>query len=209
MSRRSAGGARPIPPRDELIAIGVIRKAHGVHGEASTESLSDSLERFGEIEHAFLVSPDETRIEPVTIESSRVHVGRALVQFKEITSPEALRDYYNWTVEIHQSDARELGEDEYFLHDLVGLDMVAPDGTEIGKVVEVNEAGGGLLLTVKPQGGKPFDVPFVADICSDISLEQKRIVAELPLGLANLDDVEETGQTESTNKRHQTPAKRK
>lgn len=193
MSRRRPDSPPTIPPREELIAIGIIRKAHGVHGEASTESLTDSIERFDEIEHAFLVSPDDSEIMPVTIEAARAHAGRALLQFAEITSPEELRDYYNWTVEVHESNARELAEDEYFLHDLIGLEMVTPDGTSLGKVSEVNESGGGLLLTVKPERGKPFDVPFAADLCKEINLGERKIVAELPAGLTDLDALDDDG----------------
>lgn len=201
MSRRSSDSSPAVPPRDQLIAIGIIRKAHGVHGEASTEPLTDSPERFDEIEHVYLVSPDESQIKAATIEASRAHLGRALIQFKEISSPEELRDYYNWTIEIHESEARKLDENEYFLHDLVGLAMVTPEGVPIGRVTDVNEGGGGLMLTVEPASGKPFDVPFAAGICTEIDIEQKRIVAELPAGLANLDEVEETGEAEKPQKK--------
>jgi 16S rRNA processing protein RimM len=166
----------------DRIALGVIRKAHGVHGEASVEPWTNSPERFSELRSVFLVSPDENDVREAVVEHVREHAGRALVKLAGIESPEAVRGVQNWTIEVPASEARKLDEDEYFLHDLVGLTLVDANGKEIGVVDEVLEGGGGILLSVK-RGQKKFDVPFAADICTEIDLEKKRIVAMLPEGL--------------------------
>ena len=72
----------------DRIAVGVIRKAHGVRGEASVELLTDSADRFLELYEVQLVSPDEKEIRPATIESVRSHLGRALVKFTGLDAPE-------------------------------------------------------------------------------------------------------------------------
>lgn len=176
---------RPAPAR---IALGIIRKAHGVRGEASVEPWTDSADRFEELKSVTLVSADEQTTRNVKVESVRIHAGRALVKFSGIDSPEAVREYHNWTVEIPESDARKLEDDEYFLHDLVGLTLVDGEGREHGVVTEVQEGGGGLLLAVK-RGERTFDVPFAAEICTRIDLAAKQIVVSLPEGLDDLDSV--------------------
>jgi 16S rRNA processing protein RimM len=164
------------------IAVGVIRKPHGVRGEASVEAWTDSPDRFKELDAVTLVSPDEESTRGVTIESSRAHAGRALVKFGEIGTPEEIATLRNWTIEIEESEARKLEENEYFLHDLVGLTLVDADGHECGKVVGTEEGAGGLLLNVE-RDGRRFDVPFAAEICTDVDLAGKRIVVNLPEGL--------------------------
>lgn len=173
------------------IAVGVIRKAHGVRGEASVEPWTDSPERFEELERVTLISPDEREAREVTVESTRPHGDRALVKFAGIDSPEAVAELKNWTVEIPEGEARALGEDEYFLHDLVGLTLIDVDGNERGVVDDLSEGGGGILLSVRRADGKRFDVPFAADLCTEIDLKQKRIIVALPEGLDDLDAVEE------------------
>src|SRR5688500_10587953 len=123
----------------DRIAVGVIRKAHGVRGEASVEIWTDSVERFDELHTVTLVSPDEKATREATIESTRAHAGRSLVKFTGINSPEELRGLQNWTVEIPESEARELEDDEYFLHDLAGLTLVDAEGRERGVVKEAYE----------------------------------------------------------------------
>src|SRR5262245_39895080 len=118
------------------IAVGVIRKPHGVRGEASVEAWTDSLDRFNEPDAVTLGSPDESPTRPATIESARAHAGRALVKFAEIATPEDIALLRDWTIEIEEHQARPLGENEYFLHDLVGLTLIDGEGRECGKVVD-------------------------------------------------------------------------
>jgi 16S rRNA processing protein RimM len=169
----------------DRIALGIIRKAHGVRGEASVEAWSDSPERFTDLRAVTLVSPDEDETRQAIIESVRIHAGRALVKFSGIESPEDVQKLQNWTIEIPEADARKLDADEYFLHDLVGLTLIDAEGQDRGKVVEVEETGAGLLLVVEGPKGR-FDVPFAAEICTKVDLDAKTIDVSLPVGIEDL-----------------------
>ncbi|SRR5258708_24832661 len=168
---------------DSRIAVGVIRRAHGVRGEASVELWTDSAERFDELTVVTLVSPDERSTREATIEGSRAHLDRVLVKFAGISSPEDLGGLLNWTIEIPESEARPLEENEYFLHDLAGLTLVDAQGTTHGTVEEAYEGGGGVLLNVKRANGTMFEVPFATEICTEVDLTKKRILVVLPEGL--------------------------
>lgn len=171
------------------IAVGVIRKAHGVRGEASIEPWTDSLDRFDDLETVTLVSPDEKELRETAVESVRIHAGRALVKFAGIDTPEDVQLLHNWTLEIPEEEARELEEDEYFLHDLAGLTLIDAEGRTRGVVVEAYEGGAGILLNVKRPDGREFELPFAADLCTEIDLEAKRMRVNLPEGIEDLDAV--------------------
>jgi 16S rRNA processing protein RimM len=176
----------------ERIAVGIIRKAHGVRGEASIEPWTDSAERFEELENVTLVSPDDALTRELRVESVRAHGERALMKFAGIDSPEEIQTLHNWTVEIPAEEARALDEDEYFLHDLVGLTLVDAEGRERGVVTGTLEGGGGFLLTVKRPDGKTFELPFAADLCTEIDVAGRRMVVALPEGLDDLDSIPES-----------------
>ena len=173
----------------DRIALGVIRKAHGVRGEASVEPWTDTMDRFAGLDRVTLVSPDEKQTRDARIEAAREHSGRVLVKFEGIDTPEDLRDLQNWTIEIPQSQARALEEGEYFLHDLVGMRVVDANGHERGVVADAFEGGGGVLLTVKPTSGKSFDIPFAAEICTSVDLATKTLTVTLPEGIEDVDKV--------------------
>ena len=175
-------------PKAARIAVGIIRKAHGVRGEASVEPWTDSLERFKELKAVTLVSPDESRIRQMTIESARAHGDRALVKFATIETPEQVSELQEWTVEIPEEQARALEENEYFLHDLIGLELIDAEGRRRGTVKGVTEGTGGVLLTVDGPHGE-YDVPFASEICTSIDIDGRRITVNLPEGLDDLDHV--------------------
>jgi 16S rRNA processing protein RimM len=166
----------------DRIALGKIKKAHGVRGEASVESWTE-YERFEEVSEVTLVSPDESQTRAAKIENVRENRGRALIKFAGIETPEEMQTLREWTVEIPESQARKLEPDEYFLHDLVGLQLVDREGNDRGQVIDVFEGGGGILLTVRRGDGKEYDVPFAAAICVDIDVKKKRILVDLPEGI--------------------------
>lgn len=176
----------------DRIAVGIIRKAHGVRGEASIEPWTDSADRFEELEAVTLVSPDDKLTRDVGVESVRAHGERALMKFSGIDSPEEIQTLHNWTVEIPADQARALDEDEYFLHDLIGLTLVDAEGRERGVVTDTLEGGGGILLNVKRADGKTFELPFAADLCTEIDVPGRRMVVALPEGLDDLDTVGES-----------------
>jgi 16S rRNA processing protein RimM len=173
------------------IAVGVIRKPHGVRGEASVEPWTDSVGRFEALQKVMLVSPDERETRDVRVEAVRFHGERALMKFAGIETPEAVQLLHNWTLEIPEDQARALDEDEYFLHDLAGMKLIDAEGRERGVVTEAYEGGGGVLLNVKRADGRTFELPFAADLCTQIDLAAKRIVVALPDGIEDLDSIEE------------------
>ncbi len=173
------------------IAVGIIRRAHGVRGEASVEPWSDAPERFDDLRSVTVVSPDEAQSRELRIEHVRTHAGRALVKFAGIETPEDVRLLQNWTLEIPEGEARELDADEYFLHDLPGLTLIDDQGRERGVVIDVYEGGGGILLNVKRPDGREFELPFAADICTEIDLASRRILVSIPEGLEDIDAIPE------------------
>ena len=153
-----------------------------MRGEASVELWTDSIDRFNEVSRITLVAPGESSTREATIESVRAHGDRVLMKFTGIDSVDDLR---NWTIEIPDAEARKLDEDEYFLHDLVGMKLVDEGGAEKGVVTDAYAGGSGTLLEVT-RGRRKYDVPFATDICTKIDRESKTIVVRLPEGLDDL-----------------------
>jgi len=172
-----------MPDTSKRIAVGVIRKAHGVRGEASVEPWTDSPDRFEADAKIILVSPDGRETRNGQIESARTHGDRVLIKFKGIETPEDVQRLRGWTIEIPEAEARSLGAGEYFLHDLTGLHLIDAQGHDRGEILEAYEGGGGVLLNVRRRDGKEYEVPFAQEICKEIDLKKKTIAVELPEGI--------------------------
>jgi 16S rRNA processing protein RimM len=171
---------------DTLVAVGVLRRSHGVRGEASVELLTDSVSRFDELDRVFLVDPHRKNVLELRVRAVRPHKDRALVLLEGFDSPEDVSRFRDWTIEIPEDEARELEENEFFLHDLVGLEVVDTEGRALGRVVDALEGVAQVLLRVEASGGHAFEVPFVDALCPDVDLEKGRLTVDLPAGLVDL-----------------------
>lgn len=185
MSSRSDRRVPGVDP-DSLVAVGILRRSHGVRGEVSVELLTDSVSRFDELDRVFLVDPSRKNVVESAVRAVRPHQDRALVRLDGIDSPEEVGRFREWTIEIPQVEARELEENEFFLHDLVGLRVVDTDGRTLGRVVDALEGVAQVLLCIETPEGHTFEVPFVDALCPDVDLESGRLTVDLPAGLIEL-----------------------
>src|SRR5690606_20097427 len=79
-------------------------------------------------------------------------------------------------------------EDEFLQADLVGCSVVGPDGTVLGKVSSVENFGAGDLLDIATPDGRSVLMPFTKAFAPRIDIAARRIEAEPPEGLFDVDD---------------------
>ncbi|MEU3495985.1 ribosome maturation factor RimM [Kitasatospora cineracea] len=164
------------------LVVGKIGRAHGIRGDVSVEVRTDEPElRLGP---GAVLLTDPAATGPLTVESGRVHSGRLLLRFagvKDRTAAEALRG----TMLIAEIDPDETPEDpdEYYDHQLIGLDVVLADGTPVGELTEVVHLPYQDLLTVERPDGTEVLIPFVEQIVPTIDLDEQRVVITPPPGL--------------------------
>ncbi|ONK10915.1 ribosome maturation factor RimM [Streptomyces sp. MP131-18] len=171
------------------VVVARIGRAHGIKGEVTVEVRTDEPEL--RLAPGAELATDPAGTGPLTIESGRVHSGRLLLRFAGVqdrTAAEALRN----TLLIAEVDPAELPDDpeEFYDHQLVGLDVVTADGTALGSIAEVAHLPGQDLLIVARTGGGEALIPFVSEIVPDIDLDAGRAVVNPPPGL--LDGGDET-----------------
>ncbi|MFI6688933.1 ribosome maturation factor RimM [Streptomyces sp. NPDC050485] len=169
------------------LVVARIGRAHGIKGEVTVEVRTDEPElRLGP---GAVLTTDPASAGPLTIETGRVHSGRLLLRFEGVrdrNAAEALRN----TLLIADVDPAELPEepDEYYDHQLMDLDVVLADGTEIGRITEITHLPSQDLFIVERPDGSEVMIPFVEQIVTEIDLEQQRAVIDPPPGL--IDDSE-------------------
>jgi 16S rRNA processing protein RimM len=164
------------------LVVARIGRAHGIKGEVTVEVRTDEPElRLGP---GAVLTTDPASAGPLTIETGRVHSGRLLLRFEGVsdrTGAEALRN----TLLIAEIDPEELpeGEDEYYDHQLMDLDVVTADGTEVGRITEISHLPTQDLFIVERPDGSEVMIPFVEEIVREIDLEEQKAVITPPPGL--------------------------
>ncbi|MEU9864746.1 ribosome maturation factor RimM [Streptomyces sp. NPDC047971] len=164
------------------LVVARVGRAHGIKGEVTVEVRTDEPEL--RLSPGAVLLTDPATAGPLTVETGRVHSGRLMLRFEGVrdrNAAEALRN----TLLIADIDPEELpeGEDEYYDHQLMDLDVVLADGTEIGRITEISHLPSQDLFIVERPDGTELMIPFVEEIVTDIDLETQRAVIDPPPGL--------------------------
>jgi 16S rRNA processing protein RimM len=146
-------------PAEELVLVGRVGKPHGLAGAFVVDGASEDPERFV-VGAELLVAGEQARVE----ESKRS--GRRLVIRLDRRPERGSR------LEVPRSALTPTSDDEYYVADLIGLEVVEEEGRSLGKVRDVAnyaandvlELDSGLLL------------PLVEDCVRQVDLDAGRIV---------------------------------
>jgi 16S rRNA processing protein RimM len=164
--------------------VGRIVKPHGVRGELVVDPRTDSPEiRFavGSVLSANLRDGSKRNL---TVTAARPHTGRLLVVLDGVEGRTAAEELRGTLLFAPDADLPPTEDpDEFYDHELEGLDVLTTDGTKLGVVAEVLHGAGNDLLQVRRTDGGELLVPFVSQIVPEVDVRGGRVVIDPPDGL--------------------------
>ena len=164
----------------ETISVGRVLRPHGVRGEVVVEVLSDVPGRFKKGSRVTAIR-EGAPPRLLTVATGRVHKSGAVVRFEGSDSCESAEELRGLDLEIPRSEVPKAPRGTYYHFELLGC-RVHEDGRELGRVVEVVEDGGGVMLIVEGEGRR-VPVPFVKELLRKVDVAAGRIDVALPEGL--------------------------
>lgn len=169
---------------NEGVVVARVGKPHGLKGEVTVRLHTDAPQERFVVGAVFRTEPAARG--PLTLRTHRIHNGIHLLGFDEAqdrTAAEGLRG-----TEI-LADATESNEDDaWYAEELIGLEVVDPEGNALGTVVELHERPVQDLLELRLAGGRIGYVPFVEQLVPEVDLDGHRIVVDAPPGLLDLSE---------------------
>lgn len=171
---------------DEL-TVGRIRRTHGLAGEMQVQAeTNDGLDVYLS-GRRFQLRGAGKKVShtTLTLETSRPHKGGFLLRFAEVTDLESARSLIGAELLVAPDELRPLDEGEFFLHELVGLEIIEPDGRSLGTIADVYDTGGQLLASVELDGRERL-FPIRRETVKRINMKTRKIEVSLPAGLLDL-----------------------
>lgn len=162
-----------------FLAVGKLRRAHGVHGEILMEVYTDFPERLQP--GVVLYLGEEAR--PMRLERVRQHNQGLLLTFEGYTTPEEVGQFRNQVAYVRTDDRPALEQGEYYHHQLLGLNVITLQADVVGVVTEILSTGASDVLVVRQEAGADILIPIVAEFVKAIDLPGKTITVELIPGM--------------------------
>ncbi len=159
--------------------IGQITKPHGVRGEVRVRPHTDLPERFSWLTQVYV---GQTNPQLRQVESMRWHKEILLLKFDGLDSRDAIEGLRGQYLQVPESEAIPLADDEYFLFQLIGLQVVSDEGHVLGELKRVIETGANHVFVVRGEAGELL-LPDIPDVVLDINFEDGRMTVHLLPGL--------------------------
>ncbi len=159
-----------------FLAIGRLRRTHGLRGDLIMDVLTDFPERLAPGKMVYL--GDKHR--EYTIRGIRPHTNSMLISFEGFNLPEEAAVLRNQYVFVQTSQSPELPEGEYYYHQLIGMMGKDEAGNELGLLDEIIETGANDVYVFKKSPTDEVLIPAVDVFIKKIDLEAKEIIVSPP-----------------------------
>ena len=166
---------------EDLLKVGVITTTHGVRGEVKVFPTTDDAERFLDIEYVLLDTGKELR--RLNIQNVKFFKNLAILKFEGVDNINDIEMYKGRDLWIPREEAQELGEDEYYVADLIGMDVLLENGEKIGVLRDVMETGANDVYIVDRVDGEEVLLPAIHDCVLDVDVEKNTMTVHLMKGL--------------------------
>ncbi|MEX1250994.1 MAG: ribosome maturation factor RimM [Hyphomonas sp.] len=158
---------------DRLIAVGVLKGAHGVRGEVRVKSYTADPEAL------FTYGPllDEAGSVLLTPKSARPGKDHFIVRPKESLQKEEWDALRGKLIYVPRARLPAAQEDEFYIEDLAGLDVYSGGDSPAGRVHSVQNFGSGDLLEIEVRGAaSTIFVPFTLADVPVVDIAARRVV---------------------------------
>ena len=168
----------PISGEPEFLAVGKLRKPHGIKGEIKMTVWTEFPER---LQPGVTVYLGDDYL-PHAIRTIRWHNEDILVAFEDVMDRNQAGEFRNQILYRSADDLPELPEGEIYLHDLLGLTVILEEtGETLGEVIDFIETGANDVYVVQDNEGLEVLIPAIDEVILEIDLENNIIlVAPLP-----------------------------
>jgi len=179
-----AGSGSPSTGEPVYLAIGHLRRPHGVHGEMVMEVYTDFPER---IKSGMKVFVGESH-DAMVIDGARFHNEGLIIKFHGADSPEDAGHFRNLWVYVASADRLPLPKGQYYFHELIGLQVVDDKDELIGELTEIIETGANNVYVVTRADGSEVLLPAIPSVILDVEIGRRLMRVHLLDGLLDNPD---------------------
>lgn len=166
----------------ERIVIGKITGAHGVRGELKMAIFIDDFDFLRSVPTLFL---ERRSVHEVKVKRIRIHKSRAILLLEGINDRTTAEQWRGYEVTLPFAWLPSLSEDEYYVGEIVGLEVKSLEGEWLGQVTNVIFTGANEVYVVKGGAKGEILLPAIKSVIQSIDLEAGHLLVTLPEGLVS------------------------
>ncbi len=170
--------------KKNYIHMGTITRPHGIKGELCVDWYADSP---NPLKKTFYLQIGSEPMQSISGAKVRMHKGRPLLTLPHITDRNGAEALRGMSIYIERESLPPLSDDEAYLHDIIGLNIVEHESdTHIGVLEAVEFPSEQMLWVIRTHDDKEILLPAVEEFIISFDLELEEIRVSPPEGLLEL-----------------------
>lgn len=178
--------------RDELLQVGVITTAHGIKGQVNVFPTTDDAKRFKKLKSVIL--DKKGQLSEVKVEQTAFFKNMVILKLEGIDDRNAAETLKKCPLLVTRENAVPLDADEYFVADLIGLDVFENETDAlIGKITDVISTGANDVYEIaidkdfiyngkRPDEAKIY-APAIKACITDVNISEGKVSMTVMPGL--------------------------
>lgn len=165
----------------DILQVGAVTSTHGIAGEVKVFPTTDDPNRFKKLKKILI----DTGAGMKELEISHVKFFKNMVilKFKDHDKIEDVMAYKGRELYVTRENAVKLKKNEYFIADLIGMQVYTEDGSLLGELKDVIQTGANDVYEVRMENGKEVLIPAIRQCILDVDIEQAKMTVHLLEGL--------------------------
>lgn len=166
-----------------FLLLGEVLRPHGVRGELKIRVLTDYPERIAQLDMVYVGDdPNADAAVGYRVENMRSQNEYGLLKLRGVDTRDQADTLRQMYVMVALEEAVPLEEGEFYIYQLIGLNVQTHNGQPLGTLTEVLETGANNVYIVdSPQYGEVL-IPALDDTILSIDVEAGVMIVKLPEG---------------------------
>lgn len=166
---------------EQLLQVGVITSTHGLRGEVKVFPTTDDPGRFKKLKEVILDTGKEQQT--VGIESARLFKNMVILKMKGFDRIEDVENLRQKSLYVTREHAVKLKANEYFIADLIGMEVYTDQEEHLGVLKDVLQTGANDVYVVETEQYGQVLIPAIRDCILEVQVEEARMKVHLLDGL--------------------------
>lgn len=166
---------------EDLLKVGILTSTHGVHGEMKVFPTTDDVRRFKKLKDVVLEKGSEYL--PLEIEGVKFFKQFVIIKFKGYDSINDIEKYKGMSIYVTRENAVPLKKDEYFMADLIGLEVEDESGEVLGELTDVMQTGANDVYVIRLKDGEELLLPAIKQCILLVDMDRRIMKVHVLEGL--------------------------
>lgn len=159
-----------------FVTVGIINGTFGVRGELRVSPESDYPDRLQTLAQMQVFVYQHGLREPYRVLGIEQERALWLLKLEGVQTREQAQALIGGELQIPENKILPLPTGQYYIFQIVGLQVETESGEALGRVAEVLQPGANDVYVVRDDDGRELLVPAIKQVVIDIDLDNRRLV---------------------------------